>query len=205
MTYTNYDNDYKKSLEAEEELMNILKKEVRNFHSIKKVPPLSEGGYPYDLKLLTEDKKTGLLKHLNIEVKSEAAKKVIPWGNGFQLEPYDTGCVEVFHDRTKEKRPEFFNDEVHLIAFKNRYDGIFYCYKAQEVIEYLKNWTGPLTFAKNKCESKNGAPLMKFYWEPEKAASSPFFDKANVLPGYLRSYKGKIDRSWEKWEVSDEN
>jgi hypothetical protein len=83
-------------------------------------------------------------------------------GSKKMSEHLPTGVVEVWADQYKHKRPEFFHDDVHIIAFKNRARGKFYLYRAQPVIEHLKNWTGHLTWAKNDCDDTNGF-IMQFY------------------------------------------
>ena len=176
---------------AEIELAHLLAEKLNNFHYIEKVKPLCDGGYPFDLRLTLKDE-DGRSKDFNIEVKSEAGRKIVQWGDKKISEALPTGVVEVWADDAKRKRPEFYHDDVHIIAFKNKARGKFYLYRAQPVIEYLKKWTGHLTAAKNDCEDTSGH-LMQFYWSPEEYVNPRWIDEKMFLPGYMLTIDGIIE------------
>ena len=176
---------------VERELLNLLKNNVKDYYFVEKVPCVNDGGYPYDLRLTTRDE-DGRSRDINIEVKAESGRKIIQWGDRKISEHLNTGCVEVWADVQKKKRPEFFNDDVDIIVFKNRARGKFYFYRAQPVIEYLKNWEGELTYAKNNCEDTNGW-IMKFYWSPDEDVHPKFRDERMFLPGFLCERQGIVE------------
>ena len=194
---TDFHKDRIKGEKDEMELAELLTN-IPNFHYVEKVKPLCEGGYPFDLRLTLKDEE-GRSKDLNIEVKSEAGRKIVKWGGKKISEHLQTGVVEVWADQYKHKRPEFFHDDVHIIAFKNRARGKFYLYRAQPVIEHLKNWTGHLTWAKNDCDDTNGF-IMQFYWSPEEYINPRWIDESMFLPGYLMTMDGIVED-----DITEEN
>ena len=111
----------------------------------------------------------------------------------------DTGVVEVWSDDYKQKRPHWFSDQTDIIVFKNKARGKFYFYRAQPVIEHLKAWTGPLTYAKNDCDDTSGW-LMKFYWSPDEAVHPRFRDESMFLPGFMFCIDGEVEN-----ELPEEN
>lgn len=130
---------------AEKEFATILSR-MKNFVSVEK---MDWEKYPYDL-LLTRRGKDGALVQHTIEVKHLAGG-------------YDTGCVEPWADDAKTKRPHWWHKDVDFITFKRADKNIFYVYQAQPVIEYLRAWTGPLTYAKNNNKHDSGW-LVRFPW-----------------------------------------
>ena len=176
---------------VELELLNLLKKTMKNLHYIEKVKPVCEGGYPYDLRMTLRDD-DGRSTDINIEVKALAGRKIVQWGDRKISEHLPTGAIEVWADDYKHKRPEFYHDDVHVIVFKNRARGKFYFYRAQPVIEYLKNWKGHLTVADNNCEDTGGW-MMKFYWSPNEDVHPRFRDESMFLPGFMFEMNGIVE------------
>ena len=179
-----------KGEKGEIELANLLAEKMPNFHYIEKVKCLKDGGYPFDLRLTVRDEQE-ISNDINIEVKTEAGRKIVQWNNKKISEHLETGVIEVWADQYKHKRPEFFHDDVHIIVFKNKARGKFYFYRAQTVIEYLKNWTGHLTWAKNDCEDTNGL-IMQFYW-PGANINPRWLDESMFLPGYMFELDGIVE------------
>ena len=190
MTTRNFDIDLKTGKNTEKELANILRCKLSNLTYIDEVDWKK---YGFDLRATFENDK-GQHYDKNIEVKGLAGQKVVQWGKTTITEHLDTGVVEVWADDQKRKRPHWFRDDVDIIVFKNKVRGKFYFYQAQPVIEYLKNWNGKLTWAKNDCEDTSGW-IMQFYWSPDERDNMHpnFVDENKFLPGFMFELQGKIE------------
>ena len=183
-----FDLDLKDGEKVEKEVAHLLSEKMKNLHYVEKV---DHARYPFDLRLTLKDKE-GRHTDVNIEVKALEGRKFIHWGSKKIAEMMDTGVVEVWDDDYKQKRPHWFSDQTDIIVFKNKARGKFYFYRAQPVIEHLKNWTGHLTYAKNDCDDTSGW-LMKFYWSPDEAVHPRFRDESMFLPGFMFSMDGIVE------------
>ena len=144
---------------AERDFAKVLKKKMRTVKAIQKV---NYKKYPYDLRITVETEGGQVDK--TVEVKSLAGG-------------YPTACVEVWADNNKTKRPHWFHKDVDIVAFQDRSRNKWFLYQAQPVIQFLKEYQGPLTRAKNSCKDDSGY-ITLFTWE-------------DGLPGFMTEVRGE--------------
>jgi hypothetical protein len=158
MTRT-FEIDLKLGETAERAFAAVLKKNLKGLTHIQKV---DHKKYSYDLRLTIETQLGTVDK--TVEVKSLAGG-------------YPTLCVEVWADDARTRRPHWFHPDVDIVAFQDRSINKWFLYQAQPVIQFLKEYDGRLTRAKNGCKDDRGW-LALFSWDDE-------------LPGYLTMTKGE--------------
>ena len=163
-------DDLKEAEKVEKEFAKILKsKGARCF----KVPHTS---YGYDIRAVLPD---GSIK--TYEIKSLAGVDVR--GNIMK-----TGCVEVWSDDKRTKRPHWWAmGDTDYIVFKNRLENTFYIYDAKALISSLEDYIGEEVRAGTSNKDDSGW-LAKFYWKGSE--SEGFLHKTYILDGFLGTYKG---------------
>ena len=144
--------------QAEREFAAVLKKKMTTVRAIQKV---NYKKFPYDLRVTIETEMGNVDK--TVEVKSLAGG-------------YPTACVEVWADNKKTKRPQWFHPDVDIVAFQDRSRNTWFLYQAQPLIQFLKEYKGPLTRARNGCKDDSGY-ITLFRWEAG-------------LPGFMTEVKG---------------
>ena len=147
----NFDIDLELGEKAEKEFAQMLKRKMKGLTCVQKVDYKK---YAYDLRITFDGG-----RDKTVEVKSLAGG-------------YPTCCVEVWADDAKTKRPHWFHPDVDIVAFQDRSRNQWFLYQAQEVIQFLKEYDGRLTRAKNGCKDDRGW-LALFSW------------KDGSLPGFM--------------------
>jgi len=144
--------------EAERDFANMLKRKMKTLKYVQKVDYKK---FPYDLRVTFESEMGDVDK--TVEVKSLAGG-------------YPTGVVEVWADDAQTKRPHWHHEDVDIIAFRNESTDTWYMYDAQRVIEYLQDYTGPMTRCRNG-NNDNPGWIAKFIW--------------NEMSGFIMSFGGQ--------------
>ena len=150
--------------QAERDFAKMLKKKMTTLKGVQKV---DHKKFPYDLRVSIETE-LGTVDR-TVEVKSLAGG-------------YPTACVEVWKDDAKTQRPQWYHPDVDIIAFQDRSADVWFLYQAQPVIQFLKEYKGPLTRAKNGCRDASGW-IGLFSWNPGLEDKS--------LPGFVAMVKGE--------------
>jgi hypothetical protein len=156
---------------AERELREIFKKRMPGFISADKVDWTKFG---FDLALTFQ--KQGVQFTKTIEVKDLAGG-------------YPTGVVEQFADDAKTKRPHWWKmGGCDYIFFKDESRNLWFMYDADKVINFLKNYTGRLSRARNGNKDDSGW-LAFFYWDPNNLPPNhnPQFV---IKDGWCMTFKG---------------
>lgn len=154
---------------AERELARIFRSKMKNFISVEKVDYKLEG-FDLLLKLKVKDE----VKEARIEVKDLAGG-------------YDTGVVEVWADDNKTKRPHWWHmGSCDYIFFKDSSRNMWFQYDADKMINFLENYYGGLTRARNQNKDDSGW-LAKFYWDPNQNA----YHKSFKCDGFIMSFEGE--------------
>jgi len=151
---TQFAQDLSWGEEGEAQLKNILNS-LPSVKTCKKVPHTDA---PYDLKLTTN---SGAER--GIEVKRLRGG-------------YPTGVVEIWRDTEKRQRPLWHSDKTDYIFFKDESKNYWYMYNAQDVIKYLHQYDGHMTWARSSSKSDSGW-IVKFEWE-------------GGMPGFIKKFKG---------------
>jgi hypothetical protein len=155
---------------AEKELAAIIKKRMAGCQDIVKVDYQKFG---FDLFLTFV--KNGIVRTNNLEVKDLAGG-------------YPTGVVEQWADDAKTKRPHWWKmGNCDYIFFKDESRNLWFMYDADKVINFLKNYKGRLSRARNGNKDDSGW-LAFFYWDPNNL---PFNHNPDyVMDGWLMTFKG---------------
>jgi len=166
----NFNDSMKLGDKAEKELMTILQQSITGFISVDKVDWTKFG---FDLAVTYEREKIQFTKAL--EVKDLAGG-------------YPTGVIEQWADDAKTKRPHWWKmGGCDLIFFKDESRNLWFMYDANEVINYLENYTGRLSRARNGNKDDSGW-LAFFYWDENNLP--PNHNPQQVMPGWKATFKG---------------
>ena len=166
----NFNDSLKLGEKAERELANMMRNKMSGFISVDKVDYKKFG---FDLALTYM--KDGIQYTKACEVKDLAGG-------------YATGVVEQWANDAKTKRPHWWlMGGCDYIFFKDASRNLWFMYNASDVINYLENYTGRLSRARNGNADDSGW-LAFFYWDPNSLPHNhnPQF----VMPGWIMTFKG---------------
>ncbi len=166
----NFMDSMKLGDKAEKELMIILQQSITGFISVDKVDWTKFG---FDLAVTYQRDNIQFTKA--VEVKDLAGG-------------YPTGVVEQWADDAKTKRPHWWKmGGCDLIFFKDESRNLWFMYEAKKVIDYLENYTGRLSRARNGNKDDSGW-LAFFYWDPNNLPHN--HNPEQVMPGWKATFKG---------------
>ena len=166
----NFNDSMKLGDKAEKELMTILRDSITGFISADKVDWTKFG---FDLAVT--------YKRDNIQFTKAVEVKDLAGG-------YPTGVVEQWADDAKTKRPHWWKmGGCDFIFFKDESRNLWFMYRANEVINYLENYTGRLSRARNGNKDDSGW-LAFFYWDPNNLPHN--HNPQQVMPGWKATFKG---------------